>query len=95
MYKHARPHALHLQQVWPRESEWFGFYPDGSVDTVLSMRETELYQTNAFGLRTLDEAGRVIFDTTPGDHCEFELDWLQSLVRRYFVAESNAVALEA
>eukprot|EP00959_Pyramimonas_sp_CCMP1952_P451921 9462043-Pyramimonas_sp.AAC.1 len=32
--------ALGDTEVVPSESEWFGFYEDGSVDTVLSMKET-------------------------------------------------------
>lgn len=40
--------------------------------------------TAAFGLRSLDEAGRVHLETTPGGHCEFGLGWLQGLVQAYF-----------
>lgn len=78
-------------EVIPSESEWFGYFYEkadgsGSLDdlNLLSMREHPLYLSDAFGLRTLDEAGRVHFEATPGGHCEFSLDWAAAMVRTYF-----------
>ncbi|KAM0868070.1 hypothetical protein ACQ4PT_041580 [Festuca glaucescens] len=52
----------------PRETAWFGYYPDGAFNPVLPPQETKLYTEDWIGLRTLDEAGRVKFVSVPGGH---------------------------
>ncbi|KAL5973182.1 hypothetical protein ACLOJK_037209 [Asimina triloba] len=52
----------------PRETSWFGYYPDGSFSTVLPAQQTKLYVEDWIGLKTLDEAGRVKFVSVPGNH---------------------------
>ncbi|CAM9392504.1 unnamed protein product [Phaeothamnion confervicola] len=70
--------------VVPAESEWFGFSQDGSMEAVWGMRETPWFASDAFGLRTLDTAGRVALVSTPGDHLEFTAAELLDLVRTHF-----------
>ncbi|KAK7309067.1 hypothetical protein RJT34_05506 [Clitoria ternatea] len=52
----------------PKETSWFGFYPDGFFQPVLPPQETELYVEDWIGLRALDEAGKVHFISVPGRH---------------------------
>ncbi|AES94306.1 palmitoyl protein thioesterase family protein [Medicago truncatula] len=52
----------------PRETSWFGYYPDGFFKPVLPPQETKLYTEDWIGLKTLDEAGRVHFISVPGKH---------------------------
>jgi len=52
----------------PKETSWFGYYPDGSFGTVLSPQETTLYKEDWIGLKTLDDAGRVKFLKLSGNH---------------------------
>ncbi|TVU48709.1 hypothetical protein EJB05_08354 [Eragrostis curvula] len=52
----------------PRETAWFGYYPDGAFEPVLAPQETKLYMEDWIGLKTLDEAGRVKFISVPGGH---------------------------
>ncbi|KAK6918646.1 hypothetical protein RJ641_017068 [Dillenia turbinata] len=52
----------------PKETSWYGCYPDGSFDTVLSANETKLYTEDWNKLKTLDEAGKVQFVSVPGNH---------------------------
>ncbi|XP_061368300.1 uncharacterized protein LOC133311290 isoform X2 [Gastrolobium bilobum] len=52
----------------PKETSWFGYYPDGFFEPVLPPQETELYIEDWIGLRTLDEAGKVHFISVPGKH---------------------------
>ncbi len=40
---------------------------------------------NFFGLKTLNENNKVFFNTTDGDHLDFETDFLLDLVGTYFV----------
>ncbi|RLN66815.1 hypothetical protein BBP00_00001978 [Phytophthora kernoviae] len=64
-------------QVYPKESEWFGAYQDGdSYKKVLGFNETKWYKEDLFGLRTLNEAGKVHFLSTDGDHLQFSTEFL-------------------
>ncbi|XP_047306564.1 palmitoyl-protein thioesterase 1-like [Impatiens glandulifera] len=52
----------------PKETSWFGYFPDGSRDKVLSPQETALYNEDWIGLKSLDSAGRVQFINIVGGH---------------------------
>ncbi|PKU73181.1 palmitoyl-protein thioesterase [Dendrobium catenatum] len=65
----------------PRETSWFGYYPNGAFNPVLSPQETRLYIEDWIGLRALDEAGRVKFVSVPGNH----LGILRSDMKKYMV----------
>merc|ERR1719265_1931807 len=60
--------ALDDSMIHPRESEQFGYYKDGTTKEVMQMRETPWYADDRFGLKTLDQAGRIDFYSTKGDH---------------------------
>ncbi|KAG6586588.1 Palmitoyl-protein thioesterase 1 [Phytophthora cinnamomi] len=72
-------------QVFPKESEWFGMYQDGDpYKTILGFNETRWYREDLFGLQTLDKAGKVHFLSTDGDHLRFSIEFLLSVVDKYF-----------
>ena len=71
--------------VFPNEGEHWGHFADGSLSKVLTMKETRWYTDDLFGLRTADEAGRILFNTTAGDHLEFSTAELAWWVHNYFV----------
>ncbi|QCD91529.1 palmitoyl-protein thioesterase 1-like [Vigna unguiculata] len=52
----------------PKETSWFGYYPDGYFNPILPPQSTQLYIEDWIGLRTLDEAGKVHFVSVPGKH---------------------------
>lgn len=81
-------------EVYPNESEWFGYFADDSVDVVLPMRATPFYRSDAFGLRTLDQQGKVFWERTPGDHLEFDEAWLLGLIDTHFVRSSGLLEAE-
>jgi len=70
--------------IYPKESEWFGFYEDGDTSRILSMKQTKWYQEDLFGLKTLDQANRIDTYTTPGDHLQFTEEFLMEMVDKYF-----------
>lgn len=70
--------------VVPNDSEWFGFFKDGGFKEVWAFEETPWYANDLFGLKTLDKAGHVFFNTTEGNHLDFETDYLLNLVDLYF-----------
>jgi len=66
--------------VVPKESSWFGFYKDNDLNQILSYNETELYIDDRIGLKTLDKLGKLVFDSTPGNHMHFSIDWFHAHV---------------
>ncbi|KAK6240105.1 hypothetical protein QUC31_005574 [Theobroma cacao] len=65
----------------PKETSWFGYYPDGSFDSVLPAQETKLYKEDWIGLKTLDEAGKVKFINVSGNHLQIS----KSDMKKYIV----------
>nr|XP_039254464.1 palmitoyl-protein thioesterase 1-like [Styela clava] len=61
--------------VQPIESEWFGFYAPGKDNNILTLQETELYKNDQLGLKKMDEAGKLVFLATNGEHLQFSDDW--------------------
>ncbi|GAA0140377.1 protein modifying enzyme [Lithospermum erythrorhizon] len=52
----------------PKETAWFGYYPDGAFKPVLAPQETQLYIEDWIGLKSLDDAGKVKFVRVAGNH---------------------------
>jgi palmitoyl-protein thioesterase len=77
--------ALKDTMVFPNEGEWWGHFEDGQQKKVLKMRETPWYKNDMFGLKTADEAGKILFNTTAGEHLQFTQEELMWWVDNYFV----------
>ena len=73
--------------VFPREGEWWGHFADGSQEEVLAMRDTDWYKDDLFGLKTVDEAGKIFFNSTAGNHLDFSEAQLSWWVENLFVTE--------
>ncbi|WRX17118.1 Palmitoyl protein thioesterase - like 2 [Theobroma cacao] len=52
----------------PRETSWFGYYPNGAFKPVIHPQETKLYTEDWIGLKTLEDAGRVHYISVSGGH---------------------------
>ena len=70
--------------IFPNDGEWWGSF-DTDGKTRLAMNETQWYQKDLFGLRTADEAGKIMFDSTPGNHLQFTDAELLGFVDKYFL----------
>jgi len=66
--------------VIPNDSEWYGFYKDNSSDK-WTMEESPYY--DLFGLKTLNEAKKIDFYTTPGDHLQFTQAFYFQMADKY------------
>lgn len=55
--------------VYPRQSEWF--YQLDDDYNVLTLDQTTWYNDDVLGLKTLNEAGKVTFNSIEGDHLQF------------------------
>ena len=85
--------------VVPRDSAWFSELRRGRV---VPLRETPLYRgregdedddysenDDPLGLRELDEGGRLLMRTAPGNHMRFSVDWFVREVVRPFLLSSG------
>mmetsp|Transcript_22406 Transcript_22406/g.71688 ORF Transcript_22406/g.71688 Transcript_22406/m.71688 type:complete len:231 (-) Transcript_22406:1538-2230(-) len=75
--------------IFPRESEWFGYFEDGDDDRILPFNETQAFKTNAFGLRTLVEKGKVRFLSSKGNHLQFSMEDLFKWLDEFFRVPHN------
>lgn len=83
--------ALGDTMVHPKESEHFGYFKDGSLSELVGMQDAPWYKENWFGLRTLDEAKKIDFYSTRGNHLGFKLAFLREMVEKYFKPASQVV----
>ncbi|KAF5206713.1 palmitoyl-protein thioesterase 1-like [Thalictrum thalictroides] len=72
----------------PKETSWFGYYPDGAFEPVLPPQQTKLYVEDWIGLRTLDEAGKVKYISVPGNHLGISRSDMKKYVVPYLKDES-------
>lgn len=72
----------------PRETSWFGYYPDGAFSPVLPPQKTKLYTEDWIGLRTLDEAGRVKFVNVSGGHLGISHDDMKKHIVPYLQSQN-------
>uniref|UniRef100_A0A7N0UPI4 Palmitoyl-protein thioesterase 1 n=1 Tax=Kalanchoe fedtschenkoi TaxID=63787 RepID=A0A7N0UPI4_KALFE len=76
----------------PKETAWFGYYPDGAFTPILPANETALYIEDWIGLKTLDEAGKVQFVSVPGNHLEISESCMQEYVVPYLTDGTSSKA---
>ncbi|XP_020094325.1 palmitoyl-protein thioesterase 1 isoform X1 [Ananas comosus] len=69
----------------PRETAWFGYYPDGAFSPVLPPQQTTLYTEDWIGLKALDEAGRVKFISVKGGHLRISNSDMKEHIVPYLV----------
>jgi len=78
----------------PRETAWFGYYPDGAFDPVLPPQKTKLYEEDWIGLKTLDEAGRVKFVSEAGGHLGISKGDMKKYIVPYLADKSSEKTLQ-
>jgi palmitoyl-protein thioesterase len=75
--------------VQPIESEWFGYYKLGQDKDVLTLQETELYQSDWLGLKEMDKQNKLKFLATNGDHLRFTDQWFIENIIPLLIDPSN------
>jgi len=85
--------AMQDTMVYPNEAEHWGQFAPGGFKTALSMKETSYYQQDLFGLKTVDAAGGIFFETTPGNHLQFSEKDLFGWLDTYILKKSSDSAI--
>ncbi|XP_077236720.1 uncharacterized protein LOC143878297 [Tasmannia lanceolata] len=78
----------------PRETAWFGYYPDGSFGEVLPPQQTQLYMEDWIGLKTLDDAGKVKFISVPGNHLGISRSDMRKYIVPYLEEQAHAKIIQ-
>ncbi|CAH9134151.1 unnamed protein product [Cuscuta epithymum] len=73
----------------PKETSWFGYYPDGAFEPVLPPQQTRLYIEDWIGLKALDDAGKVKFVNVSGSHLGISKGDMKKYVVPYLEDESS------
>ncbi|XVF22785.1 hypothetical protein REPUB_Repub12eG0201000 [Reevesia pubescens] len=73
----------------PKETSWFGYYPDGAFDPVLPAKETKLYKEDWIGLKALDEAGKVKFINVSGNHLKISRSDMKKYIVPYLEEQAS------
>jgi len=68
----------HETTVQPKESEWFEFYAPGQDETILGLKDSQIYKEDWIGLKELDEAGKLHFLKVEADHMQYNNSWFQA-----------------
>merc|ERR1719482_1683217 len=83
--KFAMVKAAQDSMVYPNENEHWGAMDDApNGDKILTMKETKFYKQDLFGLKTADEAGKIHFEETAGDHLQFTDAQLYGWIETYW-----------
>lgn len=66
--------------VIPKESGWWA---EVNGTEVTPLKERAIYKEDWVGLKTLDEAGKLVFETIPGGHMSLGEEMLEKAFRAY------------
>jgi palmitoyl-protein thioesterase len=69
--------------VDPKESEWFGYFKIGSKTELQNYNETADYTFDILGLKTLDQQGKIVFESIVGNHLQFNTSEIDRTVIPY------------
>jgi len=78
--------------IYPNDGEWWGAL-DSDGKTRLAMKDTEWYKKDLFGLKTADEAGKIFYNTTEGDHLQFSHAQLYGWMDKHFIESLGDVVV--
>jgi len=79
--------ALQDSMVFPNEGEWWGQFAAGGYSSTEIMNQTANYQKDSFGLKTMDQADKLSFTTTTGDHLQFSQTQLYGWLDEYLTEQ--------
>ncbi|GMH09566.1 hypothetical protein Nepgr_011407 [Nepenthes gracilis] len=78
----------------PKETAWFGYYPDGAFSPVLTPEQTNLYFEDWIGLKTLNDAGRAKFVSVSGNHLGISKGDMKKHILPYLVDQEASSTID-
>ena len=79
--------------VLPKQSGWFDDV-DPETGELIKLRQSTTYKEDWLGLRELDEKGRLVFETTPGEHMRLSDGAVLKAFKKYFAPPGQGVTPE-
>lgn len=70
-------------EVQPNDSEWYGYFVDGSQTETSTLQDSEWYTW--FGLDSMDSKAQLGFETVDGGHMQFSNSDLTGFVEKYWM----------
>ncbi|KAJ3175505.1 ATP-dependent DNA/RNA helicase [Geranomyces variabilis] len=74
--------------VVPKESSWFGYWNEEGE--VIRLEDQPLYKEDWLGLKSMNEAGQLVFDIIPGKHMEIDLAYLREVIIPTYLKDSDS-----
>jgi palmitoyl-protein thioesterase len=73
--------------ISPWMSAWFGYFEDFDDTAQIPMEDRDVYKQDLFGLKTMNEQGRIVRLDSGLQHLEYPLaeDFIKSSVAQYVV----------
>jgi palmitoyl-protein thioesterase len=72
------------EMIVPKDSEWFGYYPENNSSVVLQMEDTTLYKQDTIGLKTLKESNRLHLLEVQGEHLQISATiFVREIIKKY------------
>jgi len=84
LHSYSMVKAMKDTMVFPNAGEWWGEFASGQYVNTVAMKDSPLYKNNNFGLKTVDEAMKIRFNSTAGEHLQFTVEQLESWIDLYF-----------
>lgn len=76
--------ALNDTVIFPKESQWHGFYAWGNDSKVVDVQDSEGYEGDWIGLKTLDQQKKIDFKSFEGEHIRFSNQFWNDEILPYF-----------
>jgi len=74
------------EMIVPKESEWFGFFPENNGTYVQPFNESDWYKKDTLGIKTLYDSNRLKFLSVDGGHLQIsEPFFISEIVKKYFM----------
>ncbi|KAF9284454.1 hypothetical protein BGZ68_004684 [Mortierella alpina] len=76
--------------VKPKETAWFGFEDENGE--IIDLEDQDQYKQDWLGLKTMDDAGKLVFDVLEGEHMQFSLeDFTEKITKPYLLEMENDI----
>ncbi|KAI1721864.1 palmitoyl protein thioesterase domain-containing protein [Ditylenchus destructor] len=79
------------EMIVPKESEWFGYYPDNTSSSTVQMEDTPLFHKDLIGLKTLSDSNRLHLLAIDGQHLQIPNDVFEKEIIDKYLKKPSVV----